>query len=309
MSLSDVIRSITKTITDKEKVKEIPLAIIQGTLSAAGQALLVVDRVKNSIKGLGQKEEEQEETVLEVEESKPRREPVIFAPRPAGGAAESNGTGSKEKAEPVIFSPAPKKEETPEPAAPTATVSPAETPAPAAEASKAEPAKPAEPVEPAKTAEAVEPVVSKADEAQAVEPVETVEPKPEPEAEVKPVAKPKAAATKAEGAAKAKAPAKPRASAASKAAKPAPAAEGGELATAVHAVESTLTEEPKRVPADLAEPLPGYATLTVASLRARMRGKTPDQLRELLAYEQATSARADVVKMFENRLAKLETAE
>ena len=52
--------------------------------------------------------------------------------------------------------------------------------------------------------------------------------------------------------------------------------------------------------------MPGYAGLTVASLRARMRGKSAEQIRELLAYEEATSARETVLKMYRNRLAKLE---
>ena len=55
--------------------------------------------------------------------------------------------------------------------------------------------------------------------------------------------------------------------------------------------------------------MPGYSELTVASLRARMRGKTAVQIQELIAYERATSARDAVVKMYENRLAKLEAAE
>jgi hypothetical protein len=58
-----------------------------------------------------------------------------------------------------------------------------------------------------------------------------------------------------------------------------------------------------------AEPMAGYSELTVASLRARMRGKTAVQIQELLAYERATSAREAVVRMYENRLAKLEAAE
>ncbi|NRQ34896.1 hypothetical protein HII36_24135 [Nonomuraea sp. NN258] len=254
MSLSDVIRNITKTVTNKdefkEKAKDLPLLVIQTTLNAAGQALLLVDRVKNSIKGLGSKEEEREEghdsrpiAAEQVaapaepakdtktakaakddeaaEEEKPaRREPVIFAPRPSG--AEPNGV-AKTKPDPVIFTPASK----PEPAAP------AETP---------EPAKAAEPVKVAEPAVAAEPVKA-AEPAAAAEPVKAAEP----------------------------------------------------VAVAV------ATE--------LEEPLPGYAGLTVASLRARMRGKSEEQIAALLAYEQATTARPEVVRMFENRLAKLRAGE
>ncbi|NUT10497.1 MAG: hypothetical protein HOQ38_08460, partial [Nonomuraea sp.] len=81
MSLSDVIRNIARTVTNKdelkEKAKDLPLLVVQTTLSAAGQALLVVDRMKNSIKGLaGGKEEREEEN-----ESRPSAaEQVAAAP-------------------------------------------------------------------------------------------------------------------------------------------------------------------------------------------------------------------------------------
>ncbi|TMR88291.1 hypothetical protein EJK15_67120 [Nonomuraea basaltis] len=58
-----------------------------------------------------------------------------------------------------------------------------------------------------------------------------------------------------------------------------------------------------------AEPLPGYSEMTVASLRARMRGKTAEQIGAFLAYERATKARPEVERMFENRLAKLQAGE
>jgi hypothetical protein len=53
-------------------------------------------------------------------------------------------------------------------------------------------------------------------------------------------------------------------------------------------------------------PLPNYDELTVASLRARMRVLNPAQLRALIDYENSHSARADVVSMFERRIAKIE---
>ncbi|MEV4086676.1 hypothetical protein AB0J43_41080, partial [Nonomuraea fuscirosea] len=127
MSFSDVIRNIAKTVTNKdelkEKAKDLPLLVVQTTLSAAGQALLLVDRMKNSIKGIGAKEEREEEqdsrpsaaqqvapAPAEAEEGKAeRKEPVIFAPRPA---AEPNGV-AKTKPDPVIFSPAAKTEAAP----------------------------------------------------------------------------------------------------------------------------------------------------------------------------------------------------
>lgn len=226
MSLSGVIRTITKTITDKEKAKEIPLAIIQGTLSAAGQALQAVDRVKNSIKelGAGKNDGAKETTPCAGEEpresERPRREPVIFAPRPR--SPEPDG-GPEASAQP----------------SPTAAGADAvSVPAQASSAGRATAVKlAAEPAVETRTAE------TRTAEAEPAAPTET-----------------RAASTAGK--------------------------ENG-----------------------LAEPLPGYGTLTVASLRARLRGKTSEQIQEFLAYEQATSARPEVLKMYTNRLAKLAAPE
>ncbi len=50
----------------------------------------------------------------------------------------------------------------------------------------------------------------------------------------------------------------------------------------------------------------GYDQLSVASLRARLRVLGLTQVRTLLDYEKANQNRADVVTMFERRIAKLE---
>ncbi|MFF0577267.1 hypothetical protein [Streptosporangium saharense] len=104
-----------------------------------------------------------------------------------------------------------------------------------------------------------------------------------------------------------------------------PAAAVTETAKAPEAVEPSAeipTEAPSQVKvpetpktpevaeeSTLVEPMPGYSTLTIASLRARMRGKSAEQIGDLLAYERATSDRPEVVRMYENRLAKLRAAE
>jgi hypothetical protein len=59
-------------------------------------------------------------------------------------------------------------------------------------------------------------------------------------------------------------------------------------------------------PAAAAAPLPNYDELSVASLRARLRNLDVAQVRELAEYERAHAARADVLTMFERRIAKLE---
>ena len=59
-------------------------------------------------------------------------------------------------------------------------------------------------------------------------------------------------------------------------------------------------------PGDSGPPLPNYDELSVASLRARLRNLDVAQVRQLAEYERAHAARADVVGMFERRIAKLE---
>jgi hypothetical protein len=51
--------------------------------------------------------------------------------------------------------------------------------------------------------------------------------------------------------------------------------------------------------------VPGYDGLSLPSLRARLRNLDTGQLRVLIAYERAHAGRADVVAMFERRIAKL----
>jgi pyruvate/2-oxoglutarate dehydrogenase complex dihydrolipoamide acyltransferase (E2) component len=53
-------------------------------------------------------------------------------------------------------------------------------------------------------------------------------------------------------------------------------------------------------------PLPNYDELSVASLRARLRNLGAAQVKQMAEYERAHAARADVITMFERRIAKLE---
>jgi hypothetical protein len=52
-------------------------------------------------------------------------------------------------------------------------------------------------------------------------------------------------------------------------------------------------------------PLANYDELTIASLRARLRNLSADQLGQLIAYEKSHANRPDVITMFERRVAKL----
>ncbi len=77
------------------------------------------------------------------------------------------------------------------------------------------------------------------------------------------------------------------------------------VAPAIQA-EPVNAPEPVSGPADSAPPLPNYDELSVASLRARLRNLDVAQVTQLADYERAHAARADVLSMFERRIAKLE---
>jgi hypothetical protein len=72
---------------------------------------------------------------------------------------------------------------------------------------------------------------------------------------------------------------------------------------------ATTPEAPATTPEASATslPVPNYDTLTVPSLRARLRNLDPAQLHTLIDYEKAHDGRADVLTMFERRIAKLES--
>ena len=63
---------------------------------------------------------------------------------------------------------------------------------------------------------------------------------------------------------------------------------------------------PSSAPAALTAPIPGYDDLSVASLRARLRGLDAAGVQALLDYEKANARRDDVITMFERRLSKIE---
>ncbi len=55
--------------------------------------------------------------------------------------------------------------------------------------------------------------------------------------------------------------------------------------------------------------VPTYDELTLPSIRARLRKLTIDQVRDLRAYEVAHQSRPEFIRMYDNRIAKLESAE
>jgi hypothetical protein len=84
------------------------------------------------------------------------------------------------------------------------------------------------------------------------------------------------------------------------------AAGPGPATGAVATASEAGTAVPDAVPPSRPAPLPNYDELSIASLRARLRGLDVTQLRQLVEYEKAHAARGDVVAMFERRIAKLE---
>lgn len=94
---------------------------------------------------------------------------------------------------------------------------------------------------------------------------------------------------------------------------PEAAAEAAEAEAAAAEAEAAAAEaEAVETPAAEAgavgdeAPLPNYDELTVASLRARLRNLSIEQVRELAEYERTHAGRPEVVAMFERRAAKLE---
>jgi len=56
-------------------------------------------------------------------------------------------------------------------------------------------------------------------------------------------------------------------------------------------------------------PIPNYDELSVASLRARLRGLDLEQVRQLLSYEKSRGSRSEIIAMYERRIAKLGQAD
>jgi hypothetical protein len=91
-----------------------------------------------------------------------------------------------------------------------------------------------------------------------------------------------------------------------KAATPDSAPAGGHVKVIPSEKEAPQAATAKATPAGEL-PLANYDSLTVSSLRARLRNLSVAQLGQLIAYEKAHAARADVIAMFERRVTKLES--
>ena len=93
------------------------------------------------------------------------------------------------------------------------------------------------------------------------------------------------------------------------------AAPESEATVAPETVAAEVSTGPETVAAEIpavAEPsgelpLANYDELSVASLRARLRNLSNDDLSLLMTYERAHQDRPEVIKMFQNRLIKMTT--
>jgi hypothetical protein len=86
---------------------------------------------------------------------------------------------------------------------------------------------------------------------------------------------------------------------------PAAASRSGQSTKGPAQAKSRPARSPKAAP----PPIPGYDDLSIASLRARLRGLTTSQLGKLVDYERSHANRDDVVTMFERRITKLEAGD
>ncbi|GAA4631296.1 hypothetical protein GCM10023196_060170 [Actinoallomurus vinaceus] len=127
-------------------------------------------------------------------------------------------------------------------------------------------------------------------------------------AEAKPAKPATPAAKGTTAAAPAKATASPAAPAKEKTApaKSAPAAPVKETSASAPAKAEAARKAGTTAPSTGAElPIPDYDQASIASVRARLRNLNVRQVNELRDYERAHAARAEFLRMYENRIAKL----
>jgi hypothetical protein len=253
-----------------ERIKEAPAQALRGVFAGIGQLLLITDKLRNKA------------SHQDVPQARtPGASETVTDTTVTGPADQGAGTAPVDAAAAAAAAPAA--------AAPSAAAPAEAAPAEAATAGEAAAAEPA-PAKPAVTARRT-----------------TAKPVTDKPVTAKPPAKP--ATTK---------PITPRRTAAKAAAAEA-AESAGEAAPKPPKRQSARNFDKTgnvRVLGDEADspvasaagaaPLPNYDELSVASLRARLRNLDVAQVRQCAEYERAHAARAEVLTMFERRIAKLE---
>jgi hypothetical protein len=92
----------------------------------------------------------------------------------------------------------------------------------------------------------------------------------------------------------------------------APVAKAAQAPTAKAAAEAAkpaATGAPHTAPPATQPPIMNYDELSLASLRARLRGLDLAKVRQLLSYERSHDGRSEVITMYERRIAKLREAD
>jgi len=88
---------------------------------------------------------------------------------------------------------------------------------------------------------------------------------------------------------------------------PSAPAEAAEAAAAAQTGPEVPGEPALAVISQATLPVPNYDNLTIASLRARLRGLDRSQVQLLHDYEKANAGRPEILTMFERRIAKLDS--
>ena len=266
-----------------ERIKEAPAQALRGVFAGIGQLLLITDKIRTKAPADQDvpraRAPETAETVTDATVTSPagQREETASAAAEPAAAKPATAAAAPVEAEPAPAGPAPAA------AKPAAARRPPAKPATAKPATTRPPAKPAT----AKPATARRPA-TKAATAESAATEVPKPPKPQSTRDFDKTGNVRVLGDEAAGSALAAAPASPAA----------PAAPASPAAPAAAAVPAAAEES--------APPLPNYDELSVASLRARLRNLDVAQVRQLADYERAHAARADVLAMFERRIAKLE---
>jgi hypothetical protein len=254
-----------------DRIKEVPAQALRGVFAGIGQLLLITDKLRNK-------------APADVARARtPERS------RPAAGATVSEPAVPQEKAaKPAPATPEPAQAAGAKPSSVKSTpAKPATAKATTAKATTAKPAAAKATAATETTAKAAAAKPSRAPSTRDFDKTGNVRLLDDAETSAARVSPAPAAAAPA---AAAPAAAKPAAAT--------PAAAVPDAAATADAVGSK--------PGDSGPPLPNYDELSVASLRARLRNLDLAQVRQLAEYERAHAARADVIGMFERRIAKLE---
>jgi predicted flap endonuclease-1-like 5' DNA nuclease len=286
-----------------ERIKEAPAQALRGVFAGIGQLLLVTDKLRNKPAAKQDvplaRTPQVPETITDTSVTVPgdqdagtaaaepaaAPEPDVAKAPPAGTGAATAAPAAAAPAKPARARRSPAKPTTPKPATPKVTAAKPAKAKPAAKAATARqtPAK-------AATGEAAAEAPTKPPERQSTRDFDKT-------GNVRLLGEQADSATPGAAAPEA---AKPAAAA------PEPTAAAPEPAAAAAAEPAAAEPVSVAETAAAGAPLANYDELSVASLRARLRNLDVAQVRQLAEYERAHAARADVLIMFERRIAKLE---